>query len=898
MGNKNWKQYQISRGFRAALLVGALIVIFFTISQVNAQIEVPDTNDIFFQTTGRDADLGIGDYYTNVAGDKTEHLVEINIPCVPNEVFRIELFDPEVYDAGPPAKNSTTEPVDDESRNGGDVTNFRMYDPADNEIAFQDYGPFPQPPSPPPATHGTWNPFSTITLPSNPVKGTDCGIFTIETWTGEENVSTDPNLNDDDNAWKYRILGGPDTANEFDPAVGPDGKKGTGDEAVLGIQRLSFQHNSDQEQTFYWFVDDAVSPTWTGNNFDIDDGTGLCPAADSCVITYTSPSNAISFATTSGNKKWNPDSDTRDGDKFTDAEPGLWSADVTIPVNNQYIIEIENNKKPIFLTKPELPELIISKDDGVTYVTSPGVTTYTITLENIGPGAALPIAGAEVTDNLPAGMTFADCTVNAPLIGTCSEVSTGVVEFDLQGQNPALNASDNSAFGSILAYVPGINSGLVTQGTLTIVANIDPGLPSDSVFTNTATVDWTDLYDNNYKPKSAIDVDLTTSLDLQLSKRHIPTVVAAGENLTYTIAITNVGDVIATGVVISDTIPANTTFVSASDNGTFANGVITWVVGTLDIDETVSRQVVVQLDNPLPPGIDMVTNTACVDDDGSNGDDKNPQDNCGSDTTVITNIVPSVVDPTIVKEVDVSEVSPNDPVNYSVTISNPSTNSNTSATGVILTDIMPLEMDFITYTVSTNPANLVISDETVTQNIVPVVGHPSGITQTTATTITISIPVLGLDETVTLNIQAEANDLAGPPPLDIVNLALLDYNEGGRKHATTTVTVKDNNTPTPTPTSTPSSNDSNDDDNDDGSSNDDDGGNKSTPNGGGSPPPSGSSNPAATPQPTPVIPVLLLPETGLQSGSSFGVLPLMGLLGVVGLGGLLLWKLLRGNTPE
>ncbi|MCB0192910.1 MAG: DUF11 domain-containing protein [Anaerolineae bacterium] len=906
MGNKIRKQNQVSLGFRATLLVGALIIIFLTVSQVNAEIEVPPNNDIFFQTTGRNANRNIGDYYTNVNGDGIHHLVEINIPCVPNEVFRVQLFDPEVYDAGPPSPGSTTEPVDDEVRNEGDITNFRLFDPGGNEIEYQTYGPFPQPPDPAPATHGVWNSFYTINLPANPVEGDTCGIYTIETWTGDEGA--DPALNDDDNAWKYRILGGPDTGNiddeTFDPSVGPDNRAGTGDEAALGIQRLSFQHNSSQEQTFYWFVDDAVSPTWTGNNFDVDEGnSGLCPTDADCEIDYISPSGATTGATESPNDEWNPGQQGRQGDQFTDTEAGLWQADVLIPVGNQYIIEIENNGKPIFLDEPILPELTITKDDGVTHVTSPGVTTYTLIIENIGAGAALPIAGPEVVDTLPPGMTFAGCAIEPPLIGTCSSPSPTVIEFDLQGQNPARNASDGSDFQPILAYLPGTDSGLVTNGTLTVIANIAPNLPASTTFTNTATVDWTDLYGNNYKPKEDTDIDLISPIDLQISKRHSPTVVAAGDNLDYTIAITNVGDVLATGVVITDQIPANTTFVSASDSGTFAAGIITWLIGGLDIDETVTRQVVVQIDNPLPPGIDTVTNTACVADDGASGPDQNPQDNCANDTTTITNTIPAVVDPTIVKNVDVSVVSIGNPVNYSITISNPSANSNTSATGVILTDIMPVEMDFITYTLSTNPSGIIISDENVTQNVVSTVGHPSGITQTIATTITISMPTLGLDESVTLNIQAEANALAGPPPLDIINVALLDHNEGRRKRATTTVTVSDGSTPTPTPTftPTPSPNDSSDDDNDDdggSSDNDDDGNTGTTSNGGGNTP--GSSSPGAAPAPTstPTLPVLLLPETGLQDGTSFSGLPLIGLLGVIGFGGLLLWKLLRGNSPQ
>ncbi|MCB0162832.1 MAG: DUF11 domain-containing protein [Anaerolineae bacterium] len=895
MVQKRRKQYRVPVIFRAAILVVALVITFFTVARVNAIIEVPPTNDIFFQTTGRNADIGVGDYYTNANGDDIRHLVEIYVPCIANQIYRLQLFDPELYDAGPPG----TETVDDEVRDEGDITSFRLFDPAGNVVTEQTFGPFLQPPDPaatPPASHDNWVPFFTINLPANPVEGDTCGIFQIEAWTGNEG-DTVPD-NNDDNAWKYRLLGGPDGGNidseSFDPAIGPDNRAGTGDEAVLGIQRLSFQHNSSQEQSFYWFVDDAASPTWTGNNFDIDEGTNLCndPQAP-CEINYTSPSGVTTGATESGNAVWNPGQAGRSGDVFTgaDAEPGLWRADVNIPVDNQYIIEIQNSGKPIFLDEPILPDVTITKDDGVDYVTSPGVTTYTLVINNIGEGAALPIAGPEVIDTLPPGMTYGGCAVNPPLVGNCAESApgSGIINFELDGQNPALN-QDGSAFGSISAYLPGSASGLITEGTLTVIANIEPGLPGTTTFTNTASVDWTDIYKNNYVPRTTVDIDLTSSVDLQLSKQHIATIVEPGGNLTYTIAITNVGDTVATGVIVTDQIPANTSFVSASDGGTFANGSITWNIPVLNVDETLSRQVVVQIDNPLAPGVDTVTNTACVTDDGASGADRNPQDNCDTDTTTITKTIEAIVDPTIVKTVDVSDVIPGDQVNYSVTISNPSTNSNTKATDVFLIEANPIEMDLVSYVVSSSSPSLVISYTTVTTDLVSIVGHPSGITQTVVATITVAMPELGLDESVTLDLVTRANGLAGPPPLDIINVAALECKECTRKEVKKIVKVRDkDSSPTPTPTR-PSSGGGDHNDDDDGTPNNN---NNNTPPGGQTT--TTVSVPATA---TPVLPVLLLPETGLKDSQVPGPLAIVGLLGAVSLSGLLLWKLLKGNSPE
>src|SRR5258707_6036644 len=71
-------------------------------------------------------------------------------------------------------------------------------------------------------------------------------------------------------------------------------------------------------------------------------------------------------------------------------------------------------------------------------------------------------------------------------------------------------------------------------------------------------------------PRSTLfpSTTLCRSPILAISKADGPDPVAAGGNITYTISYSNTGNQNATGVVISDTIPANTSFVSATGGGT------------------------------------------------------------------------------------------------------------------------------------------------------------------------------------------------------------------------------------------------------------------------------------------------------------------------------------------
>jgi uncharacterized repeat protein (TIGR01451 family) len=60
-----------------------------------------------------------------------------------------------------------------------------------------------------------------------------------------------------------------------------------------------------------------------------------------------------------------------------------------------------------------------------------------------------------------------------------------------------------------------------------------------------------------------------------------PATVAPGAQLTYTVTYGNSGGAAASGVVIRETLPAGTSFVSAAGGGTESGGIVTWNVGSL-----------------------------------------------------------------------------------------------------------------------------------------------------------------------------------------------------------------------------------------------------------------------------------------------------------------------------
>jgi uncharacterized repeat protein (TIGR01451 family) len=72
-----------------------------------------------------------------------------------------------------------------------------------------------------------------------------------------------------------------------------------------------------------------------------------------------------------------------------------------------------------------------------------------------------------------------------------------------------------------------------------------------------------------------------------------PAVRYVGRPATYTITVTNKGDGAARNTILADALPAGTSFVSASDKGTFARGAVTWSLGTIQPGD--SKKVTVTL---------------------------------------------------------------------------------------------------------------------------------------------------------------------------------------------------------------------------------------------------------------------------------------------------------------
>lgn len=306
---------------------------------------------------------------------------------------------------------------------------------------------------------------------------------------------------------------------------------------------------------------------------------------------------------------------------------------------------------------PTAPDLAIDKSGPAGPVDSGSDLSYTLTASNTGTAAAA--AGTVVVDDaLPAGTTLKTLTATG---WTC----TGT----------AVHCTLNSALA------PGASAGI------TVVLTLSPTYAQTSV-TNTATVSPTDG-----TPVDNSDSVVTTvtpftgggggtegAPDLRIVKAGPASAVSPGDDLSYTLTVSNTGTAAATSVLVADALPAGTTLKTLSATGFTCTG--SAVQCTLDAPLAVGGSAVVTVVLTLASDYsgESVTNTATV-----APADETPGDNTSSVTTDVTQPA-GTPDLKIVKTGSPAAVLPGQAVTYTLTVSNTGT---AAAPSVVVDDPLP-----------------------------------------------------------------------------------------------------------------------------------------------------------------------------------------------------------------
>jgi len=123
------------------------------------------------------------------------------------------------------------------------------------------------------------------------------------------------------------------------------------------------------------------------------------------------------------------------------------------------------------------------------------------------------------------------------------------------------------------------------------------------------------------------DTTLNAGADVGLTKTDSPDPAHVGQQLTYTLTVTNSGPLVATGVVVTDQLPKSTGFGSASSPCVRSKNSVTCSFGTIAAGASRTATLVVK-----PTAKGTITNTATV---SSTSRDPNPTNNTATAQTTV-----------------------------------------------------------------------------------------------------------------------------------------------------------------------------------------------------------------------------------------------------------------------
>ncbi|WP_160154704.1 isopeptide-forming domain-containing fimbrial protein [Microbulbifer sp. ALW1] len=323
------------------------------------------------------------------------------------------------------------------------------------------------------------------------------------------------------------------------------------------------------------------------------------------------------------------------------------------------------------------PLLLIDKELlSPTPLTLGGLAQYQITVQ-LDPASGADAYNVVLQDALP------------PYIASVENI-----QIDVTGGSPTI--IDNSIADLLLLDISEIDSTTVITITIDARVTSDPAAIGQTT-TNTTVADYTSLdtpdggddsdIEREYEVSDEVTADIE-AVDLFIDKDDggidVDNPAAPGDTITYTINYGNRGNLDATGVVITETLPDYVIYDPADNPGWVLNGdTLTFDVGDLAAGETGSVELIVTIINPLPSGVEETNNTVSIDGDESNGADPTPGDNTDVDVTPIEAAPDYVIDK--VEEFD-DPAFPGETISWSITIVN---EGNQDGTGVVITDQLP-----------------------------------------------------------------------------------------------------------------------------------------------------------------------------------------------------------------
>jgi uncharacterized repeat protein (TIGR01451 family) len=287
--------------------------------------------------------------------------------------------------------------------------------------------------------------------------------------------------------------------------------------------------------------------------------------------------------------------------------------------------------------------------------------SYFVSVSNSGPSDS---TGVTLTDTLPAGVSFVSAVSSQ---GSCTQAA-GTVTCNIGNMNRFTSVN-------ITIIVTPTAAGILVNTTSVSGTEPDPNQGNNSARdATTATAG----------PPASTDADVK----ITMSHSPDPATLGSDQFVQYSINVSNGGPATATGVSLTDTLPAGMTFVSATvspvPQGSCGQsaGTVTCALSTLTIFQSATVTIFV-----TPTTAGTISNSATA---TATQNDPNPGNNTAADTMAIL-AAGADVRVTITHSPDRFTTGQDQFLQYFINVNN---NGPSPATGVALTDMLPAGVTF------------------------------------------------------------------------------------------------------------------------------------------------------------------------------------------------------------
>jgi len=315
--------------------------------------------------------------------------------------------------------------------------------------------------------------------------------------------------------------------------------------------------------------------------------------------------------------------------------------------------DLSNNSSTATTEVLHAADLSLLKTGSASALPPGGTLTYTLEVNNNGPSTAL---GVLLTDTLPAEVIFQSVTTNK---GTCDYTTTV-----------------NCQLGSFTSGESALIDVLVMVDT-----DAPPGTISNSAVISELEFDDPNP-DNNSDNYPVVVTDHL--VDLSVSKSGDPVRVIAGETLTYFLQVANNGPSNASGVIVTDTLPAGVTLSSAaSSQGSCAGlSVVICSLGVITAGDSAQITIAVEVG---PAVLGSITNNVEV-------SSAEAEASMGNNTALVTTPVDAEADLRMVKSAVPEEVIAGTNFTYTLVVNN---HGPSLARNLVVVDNLPAEVLFL-----------------------------------------------------------------------------------------------------------------------------------------------------------------------------------------------------------